>query len=181
MVRGLNAEIRRLELETQVRARLSPASGVVLDTSAHRLKAWYPASVSDEFLDAVKDLRSRDTVRTMGHEVMKNGIGLVLAPLLDLWLQFAEVGPAALLSRVHIAAPLVLRGMGFEWVPGDARRGVMILRCEDCMRDSTWALWEGVLHYAFDLTHVKGTVSPARPAGDGRSAEIDVSWEPPTA
>ncbi len=52
------------------------------------------------------------------------------------------------------------------------------MRCDEPVKELSWVAWEGVCRWVCELAGTRGTVAPARPAADGRSCEIDVSWEP---
>jgi hypothetical protein len=176
VVRGIVDELRERQIFDEVRARVPPAAAQAMDKPGMIL-AWHKSEITDAILEATKAARGRDAVRAMGLSVMTGrGIGALLRPLLDLWLRFSDAGPAALYSRLDAAATILMKGIGFEWIERGTHGGTVRMFGEEPAPDANWALWEGVLEYAFVLTKTLGTVDHCRVSEGGCVCEIDVSW-----
>jgi hypothetical protein len=177
VLRSYIAELRRLGILDEARARASPEVLPLLD-KAGRAPSWIGPEAIDEVLALVGTLRGRDAVREFSYQTMKGGGFLsMLEPLIHLSLSMLGASPASLFSRAGTMVSVVMHGIEMKWTPGTEASGTMRMRCEEPVPELTWAAWEGVLLWAFDLSGTPGTVAAARPSPDGGSCEVDVSWE----
>ena len=175
-LRGYVAELRRIKLFDEVRAGASPRLASLLD-DPEMAPSWMDPEPLDEILVAVATLRGRDACRELGRQVMKSNAFLtVLEPIIHLAMSITGGGPSALFSRAQMMASVKARGIETLWKSTGPASGTMRIRSQGPMLDWSWAAWEGSLAYGLEFAGVKGSVSRARPAPDGRSCEIDVSW-----
>jgi len=180
VLRGYLTELRRAELYDQVRARASGELATCMD-DPRGVPAWLGPATLDELLAIVGGLRGRDAVGELSYHTMKRGgFKSVLEPIIHLSLSVLGVSPGSLFSRAETMVSVVMRGIEMKWTPGGRASGTMRMRCETPVPEMSWAAWEGVFRWACELAGNRGTVSHARPAPDGRSCEVDVSWEPET-
>jgi hypothetical protein len=177
VLRGIVEELRSRGLFDEVHKLVPQETARVMDKPGMPL-SWHKGAHTDSILEAVVALRDRDTVRAMGLAMMTHrGVGTLLRPLLDFWLKFTGSGPAALYTRLDTAATVLLRGTEFHWTANGDRAGTLKLTQGEPAPDANWALWEGVLEYAFVLTKVEGTTGRARVSPDSLICEIDIRWE----
>lgn len=178
ILRGYVAEIRRLGIFDEVRASASQELLPLL-VDPRRAPAWLPVALLDETIAAVGALRGRAAVREMGLRAMKDGgLATVLEPIIHLTLAVLGGNPASLFARAQMMASVIARGVAVSWTPGRGTTGMVAIQCGARVPELSWAPWEGAFLYPYDLTGSRGEVAQARPAADGRSAEIDVSWTP---
>jgi hypothetical protein len=178
VLRSYIAELRRLGILDEARARASPEILPLLD-KAGRAPPWIGPEAIDEVLAVVGGPpRGRAAAREFSHQTMKGGgFPSVMEPLIHLSLSMLGVSPASLFGRAQTMASVVMHGIEMKWTSGGEASGTMRMRCEEPVPELTWAAWEGVLLWAFDLCGTRGTVAPARPSPDRRTCEVDVSWE----
>ena len=177
ILRSYVAELRRIGLFDQVRARASAGIVPWLD-DARSAPGWLGPAFLDESLAMVGALRGRDAVREFSYQTTKEGgFKAMLEPIIQLSLSILGASPGSLFSRAETMASVVMRGIEMKWTPGGKASGTMRMRCEEPVQDLTWAAWEGVFLWGCELAGKVGTVSAARAAPDGRSCEINVSWE----
>jgi hypothetical protein len=178
VLRSYIAELRRLGILDEARARASPEVLPLLD-KAGRAPSWIGPEAIDEALAVVgTPPRGRDAVREFSYQTMKEGgFPSMLEPLIHLSLSMLGASPASLFTRAQTMVSVVMRGIEMKWIPGGEASGAIRMRCEEPVPELTWAAWEGVFLWAFDLSGTHGTVAAARPSSDRRTCEVDVSWE----
>ena len=178
LLRGYVAELHRLGIIEEMRARASGELLPLLD-DPRRAPAWVKVALLDELIAALAALRGRDAVREMGYRAMKEGgLATVLEPIIHLTVSVLGGGPGSLFARAQLMASVISRGVELTWTPGGNAGGVMKIRCDERIPELSWAPWEGAFLYSYDLTGSSGEVAQARPAADGGSCEIDLSWTP---
>jgi hypothetical protein len=74
-------------------------------------------------------------------------------------------------------ASVSTRGLEIKWVETGSSSGTIHIRASEPTPDLAWAAWEGIFVYGLEVARAKGTVARARTAPDGKSCEVDVSWE----
>jgi hypothetical protein len=180
VLRGIADELRARQLYDVVRARVPAKVADALEKPGVMMLTWHDSSTTDAILEATAALRGRETVRAIGLSMMTGrGIGTLLRPLLDVWIKVSGSGPASLYARLDVAATVLMRGTSFTWIARGDCAGTVRISSDEPAPDANWALWEGVLEYAFVLTHTKGAVAKSRMEEGGRTCNIDVSWDPP--
>jgi hypothetical protein len=178
VLRGVIEELRDRGIYDEVRARVPLPVGQAMDKPGVMMLTWHRATVTDAIFETAAALRGREAVRAMGFSMMTGrGIGSLLRPLLDMWLKVSNSGPEALFSRLDAASTVLMRGTTFGWIRRGDGAGTVTFACEDFAPDANWAFWEGVLQYAFVLTHVEGNIGQARLTDGGRQCEIDAEWK----
>jgi hypothetical protein len=178
VLRSYIAELRRLGIFAEARARVSPEVLPLLDDPG-RAPKWIGPEAIDEVLAVVgTPPRGREAAREFSYQTMKEGgFPSVLEPLIHLSLSMLGVSPASLFTRAQTMASVVVRGIELKWTSGTEASGTMHMRCDEPLPELTWAAWEGVLLWAFELAATQGIVAAARPSPDRRTCELDVSWE----
>jgi hypothetical protein len=177
ILRGYVAEVRRMGIFDELRARSSPALELLLN-DPHGFPHWVESGPLHELISTVGELRGREGVRQLGYGTTKHGgFTSVLEPIIHLSLRMLGGGPSSLLSRSQLMASVISRGVEMKWVPTSPTSGTMKMRCEAPMNDLSWAVWEGSILYGVELAGAMGTVEPARRGDDGKSCEIDVRWD----
>ena len=171
----LNALQQKGQL-AEVRARVPPGTAAQIDKPPFPV-SWVPAAVIEDIARAVVDLHGHDAMRSVAHAAMHQSMGSLLRPLLSTTLSLFGNGPATLFSRLDAITSTVVKGASFSWTAKDEKSGTIEIRYDEPASDALYCAWEGVLSFAFDVTNVKGEMSVARLAEDGRSARIDASWE----
>jgi hypothetical protein len=180
VLRGIADELRARKLYDAVRARVSAKVADALEKPGIIMITWHDGSTTDAILEATAALSGRETVRAIGLAMMTGrGIGTLLRPLLDVWIKVSGSGPASLYARLDVAATVLMRGTSFAWIARGDCAGTVRISGDEPAPDANWALWEGVLEYAFVLTHTTGTVAKSRMEEGGRVCHIDISWDPP--
>lgn len=164
-------------LLSRVRALASAELAALLD-QPRDTEPWITAAPIDEMNAAVEALSGREAVRQLGLAVMKGGFTKVLEPIIHLSLSLFGASPASLFTRAHLMLAVVSRGVEMKWTPAGKTSGSMQVICGDVVPPVSWAAWEGTFLYVLELAGATGTVGEARPAADGRSCAIDVSWKP---
>jgi len=178
VLRGYVAEMRRAGLYDQVRARASAELATCME-DPRGVPAWLGPATLDELLAIVGGLRGRDAVGALSYHTMKGGgFKSVLDHFIHLSLSMLGANPGSLFSRADTMVSVVMRGIELKWTPGGKSSGTMRMRCETPVPELSWAAWEGVFLWACELAGTRGAVVAARPAPDGRSCEVEVSWEP---
>ena len=171
-------ETRRSGFFDEVRARASADLATGLDNPAST-DAWLGPAYIDELLSIVAALRGRDGVRELSYQsVKRGGFGAVIEPIIQVSASILGAGPGSIFSRAQTMMSVVTRGFEARWSATSAGGGTLYLRCELPVKEFIWVAWEGVALWGCDLARVRGLVAPARASPDGRSCEIDVSWEP---
>jgi hypothetical protein len=177
VLRGYVTELRRAGLYDQVRARASAELATCME-DPHGVPAWLGPATLDELLGIVGGLRGRDGVGALSYDTMKGGgFKSVLEPIIQLSLATLGASPGSLFSRAETMVSVVMRGIELKWTPGGKSSGTVRMRCETPVPELSWAAWEGVCLWTCELAGTRGAVAAARPAPDGRSCEVDVSWE----
>jgi hypothetical protein len=177
VLRGYVGELRRAGLYDQIRARASAELATCME-DPRGADAWLGPPTLDELLAIVGGLRGRDAVGSLSHDTMKSGgFKSVLEPIIHLALSVLGATPGSLFSRADAMVSVVMRGIELKWTPGGKSSGTMRMRCETPVPELSWAAWEGVFRWACELAGTQGAVAAARPAPDGRSCEVDLSWE----
>lgn len=140
---------------------------------------WLEPAALDEMLALIGGLRGREMIRELGyHNAKGGGFKAVLEPIIQLTLSMLGASPGSLFSRAQTLASVVAKGIEMKWSPEGKNSGTIRLRCDDPVRELSWAAWEGVCLYVCELAGMAGTVAAARPSADGRSCEIQVGWVP---
>lgn len=170
-------ELRSAGLLGEVRARASTELRALLD-APRKAEPWMGPLPLDEINTAVAALGGREAVRRLGFQVMKRGFTTVMEPIIHVSLTLLGASPASLFSRAQLMLAVTSRGVQMEWVANGPASGTMHVVCGELVPPSSWAAWEGCLLYGLELAGSSGTVGEARPAADGHSCEIDVSWTP---
>lgn len=170
-------ELRRTGLFDEVRAAASPQLAALLD-NPRSAPPWIDPPPIEELTAAVHARRGREGVRDLGYQVMKNGFTAIFEPIIHLSLTLLGTSPASLLSRAPLMLSITSRGVEMNWLPTGPSGGTMEVRCAERVPAINWIPWEGTLAYALELAGFPGTVGESRPAADGHSCEIDVSWTP---
>ena len=178
MLRGYVAELGRLGILDQARAQASPEVLPLLE-KPERAPSWIGSEAIDEMLLVVGALRGRETAREIGYHMAKDhGFAAALAPVIHVALSIMGGDPGALFSRLPIMTSLSTKGLEVSWVATAPSSGTVRIRASDPTPDLAWAAWEGIFVYGLELASAEGTVARARTAPDGKSCEVDVSWEP---
>ncbi len=178
VLRGYVAELHRLGIFDATFAGAPPEIAPLLENPG-RAPSWLGPEAIDVVLTAVDKFRGREAVRDLGYHLVKHrGLASVLEPFIELSLTLTGRGPGSLFSRLPAIASVGSRGLEVRWVPASPMTGTIHIRCDDPVLDLVWAAWEGMFMYGLELGGRKGTVARARTAADGKSCEVDVSWEP---
>jgi hypothetical protein len=174
---SLGDELRRSGLFDEVRSRASVDLASGLDNPASA-DPWLGPAYIDELFSIVAALRGPDGVRELNYQSAKRGgFRAVLEPIIQVSASILGVGPGSIFARAETMMSVITRGFEARWSPTSASSGTLRLRCEDPVMELIWTGWEGIALWGCELAGARGTVARARPSADGRSCEIDISWE----
>ncbi len=176
LVRSYASALQRKGWFDEVRARVPPETVKVLDKPPLPL-AWVDGSIIEAIASAVVALRGRDGLRELLHDAMEHSMGPLLRPLVTGTLALFGGGPETLFARLDMLAATLSKGAKFAWAATGPKSGTIEIVHEEATSDPIYAAWEGALLFVFDVTRVKGTLSPARLVEGGRKARIDTSWQ----
>lgn len=171
------SELRRTGLFDDVRAGASMELAALLDRPGEA-PAWIGPGPFEEVTASIHSRRGREGLRKLGYQVMKNGFAAIFEPIVHLSLTLFAASPAALFSRAPLMLSVTSRGVQMKWTPTSPTGGTMEVRCAEPVPDLNWIPWEGIYLHMLEMTRASGTVGMARPASDGRSCQIDISWTP---
>jgi hypothetical protein len=174
--RGYVEELKHQGTFDAVRAGASPALVAALDDPLG-LPSWIDHSLIEEALKGVFRLGGRNAVRDLGHSVMQRRFGTVLEPIVHVALRLFHGGPAALYARANLMLAVSTQGIAMEWVASGPTSGTMHIRCGEPMPELGCISWEGALACGLELANARGLVAEGRRSADGKSCEVDVSWE----
>jgi hypothetical protein len=174
VVRAYLAELRSSGVLDAVRPRLSADAAKLVDKPPLPV-GWVEIRVAHEPLVALAALRGRDEVRAFGHRVAKGQLGVVFRPLLTGMLKLFGGTPASLFSRMETITAVMLRGVKFSWKESGPTAGTLAIDHPYPVDDAVFAVWEGLLLFAYDLVQTTGTVARAR-IQEGKRGELDVRW-----
>ena len=169
-------ELHRTGLFPAVRKAASPGLGAFLDTPGNA-PAWLGGPPFDELNAVVYRLYGRSGLRALLSGSMHRGIAQILEPIFQFSLTFLGGGPGSIFGRAGTLLAVNTRGVEMTWAPAGPASGTMRVQCGEEVPPVSWIAWEGVFEYVLQLAGATGTVAEARPAADGCSCEIDVSWE----
>jgi hypothetical protein len=176
ILRGFIAELHHLGVFEEIKARASPELlPLLIDPGS--APSWQAVAPLDEINTVLGALLGRGAVRDLGYRTLKEGgLASVLEPIIHLTIAVMGSNPGSLFARMQLMASVISRGLELGWRPVGSTAGVITIRCDERVPEMSWGPWEGALRYPYDLTGYHGEVAQARPAADGRSCEIDVSW-----
>jgi hypothetical protein len=175
VVRAYLDDLRSIGALDAIRPRLSPQAAQMMEKPPLPV-SWVEINLAHEPLVALAALRGRDEVRALGHRVVRGTLGSVIRPLLTTTLALFGGTPATLFSRMDTLTAVMLRGVKFSWTSGSSNGGTVAIDHPYPVDTAVFAAWEGVLHIAYDLAKLPGTVREARVVDGGNRGEIDVSW-----
>lgn len=175
VVRGYLDELRSMGALEQIRPHLSPDAARLAERPPLPI-SWVEIRVAHEPLVALCALRGRDAVRALGHRVAAGQMGAVVRPLLASTLRLFGGTPATLFSRLETLTSVMLRGVKFAWSATAPTAGTLTIEYPVAVDPALFATWEGMLHVAYDLTKVSGTVGQARVGAGGKRGDIDLRW-----
>jgi hypothetical protein len=175
VVRAYLEEIRSMGALDAVRGQLSPGAAKLADKPPLPV-SWIEVRLAHEPLVVLRQQRGRDEVRAFARRVATGQIGTMIRPLLSSTLRFFGGTPASLFSRLDTMTSIMLRGVKFEWVATAPSAGTVGIEYPYPVDPALFATWEGMLHVAYDLAKVPGTVGEARVHAGGHRGDIDVAW-----
>ncbi len=175
VVRGYLDELRSMGALEEIRPQLSPDAAKLADKPPLPI-SWVEIRLAHEPLVALAALRGRDEVRALGHRVAAGQMGAVVRPLLATTLRLFGGTPATLFSRLETLTSVMLRGVKFAWSAAAPTAGTLTIEYPVSVDPALFATWEGILHVAYDLAKVSGTVAQSRMGDGGRRGDIDLSW-----
>lgn len=139
---------------------------------------WFDAEHGLNVLDALLTISSREHVKLFGLKLAQLGLGPVLTPLVRTVLALSSASPRPLAVNLGFMMKPFLRGVQFVLEDRGPTAFLLTLNYPRPIGVGNFIAWEGLLHYAFELTGKRGVVTRA-PCGPTSAVAIyDVSWTP---
>jgi hypothetical protein len=139
--------------------------------------AMVPGSVCDLLYASVAQARGRSAVRTLGYEGMRREGSRLLGGLFENTMALYGRTPDALFGQIAtIVGPVVSR-IDVTYLPESPQSGFVEVRPAGQRTPLSYAIWEGYLHYFFDVCGTRGTVDEFVLAANGLSGTARVHWE----
>ena len=116
---GLRAYVPWLRNEGLIeplRARCSPKAAALL-ARPPLPTAWLDEATINEIYDGVEALRGLEGARAMGLYASRSALGMLLRPMLGMYLKLSGSTPASVFGHLPAMAALFIRGIAFSWTP----------------------------------------------------------------
>lgn len=174
IIRGLLRAISKRGLEEQVRAAASPGAQATMRNPPLHL-SWVPADHYEELL-AIAGKAVPGGERQLGHDLVAEGVGPILRPLLKTVMNLAGGGPAGLLKGLSRAVPMQYRGLAFEFLEEGPRAGTLAIAYSGPVDPVAFKIWQGCLEFGTEIHGVPTKTELTEVSADHQRARIHVSW-----
>jgi hypothetical protein len=175
LVRGYLEQVRRLAILPEVIERVS-ASSRQLIADPPMPSTWLDASVIEEMVNAVEELRGLEGVRALTAEGLKTGLLALMQPVIAGMLRLFGATPETLLSRFGEFAAGNVKGLSFRWERESDRAGKLHIQFPRQVPRNAFIGFESGCRIILDLCSKQGRVEDAVLAATGGSGFVRVSW-----
>jgi len=155
---GLRAYVPWLRNEgllEPLRARCSPKTAALL-ARPPLPTAWLDEATINEIYDGVEALRGLDGARAMGLYASRSALGMLLRPMLGMYLKLSGSTPASVFSHLPAMAALFIRGIAFSWTPRGPTQGELVIAYANRAPPALFQVWMGILEFAFEMCKTTG-------------------------
>jgi len=176
-LRGCIPWLKREGLFDAVVAKVSPATAAMLNHPPLPTR-WMDSTVLHEICVAIVELRGERgerALREMALEVTRRSLGVIVRPMLSLYLRLSGSTPGSLFPQMPSITSLVIKGVAFHWTPDGANAGALVIAYANPVEPVAFMVWHGILSFAFEVSSTKGAIQ-REVAPDHSSARYLASW-----
>lgn len=175
IVRGLASALEKHGLKERVLAEASPDARALLARPPLHF-SWAPAVLYEELVSRAAHLAGPGGARQLGHDLVWDGVGPILRPLLKTVTGLMGGGPAGLLKGLPRAVPMQYRGLAFDYREEGPRGGVLTIDYGSSVDPIMFNVWEGCLEFGEDIHGVPGKITLLEVSADHRRAHYRITW-----
>jgi serine/threonine-protein kinase len=148
---------------------------LLVDPPLHN--AWIDASVIEEMICAVEQLRGLETVRVVTQRGQELGLMPLMRPVVVGMLRLFGASPHTLLSRFTQFSKNNVRGMAFAWTHESDRAGTLTIQFpRKNVPYSAYVGFESAMFIICELCSVKANVVETEISSDGATGTLRLSW-----
>lgn len=175
VVRGLVRALQKRQLHGTVAGRVSADAKELLDRPPLHV-SWTPAAPYEELLRACGQVLSEAEVRELGRELVYEGVGPIIRPLIKTLIGMSGGGPAGMFRTLNRSIPTVYRGVRFDFQSQTDRAGELTVAYDEPVDPILFGIWEGAFVFGRELHGAETRIDPSVISADRRSARIRISW-----
>lgn len=175
IVRGLASAVEKRNLKARLLAEASPEAKAMLARPPLHF-TWAPAVHYEELVSRAARLVGPGNERKLGHELVSDGVGPILRPLLKTVTGLLGGGPAALLKGLPRAVPMQYRGLTFDFAEQGARGGVLTIDYGVTVDPIMFKVWEGCLAFGDEVHGLPTQIALLETSADHRRGHYRITW-----
>lgn len=175
IVRGFASALEKRGLTKGVLAEASPEAKAMLSRPPLHF-SWAPAVHYEELVSRGARLAGPGNEHLLGRELVVDGVGPILRPLLKTVTGLLGGGPAAFLKGLPRAVPMQYRGVAFAFREEGPRRAVLTIDYGAPIDPIIFKVWAGSLAFGDDIHGIPTQISLFEVSPDQRKGHFRISW-----